>query len=268
MSNLSDIGFPVRGEQDINEMIQNVARDVDEIRCFNGFYYKFTDESGAEIYLQTNPGQELIGFNPHFAGKSRRKVALAKTIERDSSDLDGGFYVWANPAEENTPESGEYPFVFDVPDFRAAGKIKLPQNFEIQLTAFASNEFQLFENAQVYFDSQNSELKIAAKSFIPNGLFTADNPPEAVDPPRPFGIIAGEIKEFELKTNKLSGEKFYWFLIETLGGEIDVVADPKLVSAEPNSGGILQGQFWLSGKLLNAADKKSNNELFKSLIDD
>lgn len=266
MSNLSDIGFPVRGEQDINEMIQNVARDVDEIRCFNGFYYKFTDESGAEIYLQTNPGQELIGFNPHFAGKSRRKVGLTKSVERDSSDLDGGFYAWANPSDVK-PESGEYPFVFDVPDFRAAGKVKLPQIFEIQLTAFASNDFQLYESATSFADSQTSAPPIAAKSFIPNGLFTAGNPPEPIEPPRPFGILSGEIREFELKINRLSGESFYWFLVETFGGEIDVVADPKLAASAPQIGGILHGQFWLSGKLLNPAEKKNNDELFKSLID-
>ena len=251
MSNLSDIGFPIKGEEDINEMIQNVARYVEEVPCLNGFYYRFTDDSGAEIYLQTNQGQEIIGFNPHFAGKSRRKVTLTKSIERDSSELDGGFHVWANPAEENNPESGEYPFVFDVPDFRTIGKIKFPQDFEIQLTAFASNEFKIYESEQDYYDSQSSETTFAAKSFVPSGLFSPDENTPAIEPPRPFGIFTGEIKEYELKTNMLRKEQFYWFLVETLGGEVDVVADPKLIETEPKIGGILSGQFWLSGKLMN-----------------
>lgn len=254
MSNLSDIGFPVSGEQDVNEMIQSVAKYVAEVPCYNGFYYKFTDESGAEIYLQTNLGQELIGFNPHFAGKSRRKVALTKNIERDSSELDGGFHAWANPAEENNPESGEYPFVFDVPDFRTIGRINFPQNTEIQLTAFASNEFQIYESEETYLDSQNSEVKFAAKSFVPSGLLSPDDNAPPVEPPRPFGIFAGEIKEFELKTNFLTNEKFYRFLVETLGGEVDVVADVKLVTIEPKIGGVLRGQFWLSGRLINPPD--------------
>lgn len=251
MSNLSDIGFPVKGEEDINEMIQNVARYVVEVPCLNGFYYRFTDESGAEIYLQTNQGQEIIGFNPHFAGKSRRKVTLTKIIERDSSELDGGFHGWANPAEENNPESGEYPFVFDVPDFRTIGRIKFPQDFEIQLTAFASNEFKIYETAQHYLNSQDSEVKFASKSFVPSGLFAPDENTPAPETPRPFGIFTGEIKEYELKTNMLRKEQFYWFLVDTLGGEVDVVADAKLVTAEPEIGGILSGQFWLSGKLID-----------------
>jgi hypothetical protein len=63
-------------------------------------------------------------------------------------------------------------------------------------------------------------------------------------------MFAGEIKEFELKTNALTNAEFYWFLVETLGGEIDVVSDPKWIEKEPQIGGIVSGQFWLSGKII------------------
>ena len=99
MSNLSDIGFPTPGDQDINEMIMHVLEFAKPIQCEQGFYLKFSDASGAEIYFQGNFDQELVGFNPHFAGKSRRKVGLTQKIERDSSELDGGFHGWANPFE-------------------------------------------------------------------------------------------------------------------------------------------------------------------------
>lgn len=257
MSNLSDIGFPVKSEEDVNEMIMNVARYVEGIPCLNGFYYKFADESGAEIYLQASPDQELIGFNPHFNGKSRRKVSLTARIERDSSELDGGFHAWTNPAEENNPESGEYPFVFEVPDFRTIGKIKFPYACEMQLTAFASNEFQISESEEEHYDSQDSEIKFSVKSFIPSGLFAPQENAQPTRPERPFGIFTGEIKEFELKTNSLTKESFYWFLVDTLGGEVDVVADPKLVEKDPKIGGILSGQFWLSGRIFDAPDFKT-----------
>jgi hypothetical protein len=249
MSNLSDIGFPTPDEQAINEMIMHVLELAKPIECSKGFYLKFSDSSGAEIWLQGNFQQELIGFNPHFAGKSRRKVGLTKAIERDSSELDGGFHVWANPSDEDVESSGEYPFVFDVPDFRNNENIEFPKLCEIQLTAFASNEFQIFESEEDYFNSQEGEPKMASKSFIPSGLFSPDGS-EQNESPRPFGIFAGEIKEFDLKTNELSGEKFYWLLVETLGGEVDVVADPKLIPNDPKNGGIISGQFWLSGRLI------------------
>ena len=253
MSNLSDIGFPVRSEQDVNSLIETMTeQELIPTKCSHGFYLKFADASGAEIYLQGNLEQELIGFNPHFAGKSRRKVGLTQMIERDSSELDGGFHAWANPISEDAEiNSGEYPFVFDVPDFRTIENLELPEIREIQLTAFASNDFKVFANEEDYYASQDAEPQRSAKSFVPSGLF-AFNEDEDGDLKivRPIAILAGEIKESKLKANELTGEKFYHFFVETLGGEIDVVADANLISDEPKIGGIVNGQFWLSGKIL------------------
>ena len=255
MSNLSDIGFPVQSEQDVNVLITETIKYVESVKCPRGFYLRFADASGAEIYLQGNNNQELIGFNPHFAGISRRKVELTRAIERDSSELDGGFHAWANPHGEDMETSGEYPFVFDVPNFRLDEIADFPHVREIQLTAFASNDFEIFADEESYAANQESDLKYASKSFVPVGLLAYDETDESFDfsVVRPVGKFTGEIKEFELKTNELSGEKFYWFLVETLGGEVDVVADAKLVKITPKTGGIVSGQFWLSGILQSLA---------------
>ncbi len=250
MSNLSDIGFPVQSEQDVNRIIENLLSIVKPTACSSGAYYIYTDTSGAEMYLQGNSGDELIGFNPHFAGKSRRKICLTRAIERDSSELDGGFYAQANPSDDSG-ESGEYRFVFDAPDFRTNTNPQFPRICEIQLTAFASNDFKIFADEKSYDESQTNEPKYSSKSFVPVGLSAFDNDEETIDlsAVRPIAMFAGEIKEFELKTNQLSGNEFYWFLVETFGGEIDIVADVKLISVEPQIGGIVSGQFWLSGRI-------------------
>ena len=251
MSNLSDIGFPTPDDNAINEMIMHVLEHTKPVKSSHGFYLVYRDASSAEIYLQGNFKEELVGFNPHYAGKSRRTVGLKTAIERDSSELDGGFHAWANPPD-GLSESGDYPFVFDVPDFRTVENLEFPQTVEIQLTAFASNDFKIFESDDDYQKAQESELKYASKMFVPSGLFAVDEKGGNRDLSlaRPVGMFAGEIKDFELKTNALSGEKFYALLVETLGGEIDVVVDPKFVPQEPKIGGIVSGQFWLSGKVL------------------
>lgn len=256
MSNLSDIGFPTRSEQDINDMISHVLELAETAACPpRGFYLKFSDASGAEIWLQGNTEQELIGFNPHFAGKSRRRVGLTEAIERDSSELDGGFHAWADPTDEDVEISGKYPFVFDAPDFRLNQIASFPHVCEIQLTSLASNDFKIYADESEFDASQTDDLKRAAKSFVPTGLLALDAGDAAVDlsHARPIAVLAGAIKEYELKTNALSGEKFYWFLIDTYGGETDVVADIKLISSEPKIGGIVSGQFWLSGKIVDDA---------------
>lgn len=253
MSNLSDIGFPVKSEQDVNQVIMDIMNHLKPVPCPpRGYYFKFEDESGAEIYMQTNPQQEIMGFNPAFSGKSSRKVGITKLIERDTSELDGAFYAWANPADNDLETTGEYPFVFDSPDFRTHENIELPKLTEIRLTAFASNDFQIFADANEFDDSQEERQKVSSKSFIPSGLFSFDKDGESIelDPPQAHGILTGEIKEFELLTNKFTGEKFYWLWVETYGGEIDVVADSNLIKDEPKIGGIIRGSFWLSGKIL------------------
>jgi hypothetical protein len=252
MSNLSDIGFPTPDEQAVNEMIMHVLESAQPVQNPRGFYLRYADPSGAEIYLQGSFEQELIGFNPHFAGASRRRVGLVRAIERDSSPLDGGFYAWANPTTEDVEQSGEYPFVFDAPDFRAIEEKEFPRLAEIQLTAFASNDFQIFDAGDDYQRAQESDFQYASKMFVPVGLFdfSKENWDEE-NPPRPVGKMAGEIKEFALKTNEMSGERFYHFLIDTHGGEADVVVDPKYVTREPRAGGIVSGTFWLSGRVLS-----------------
>jgi hypothetical protein len=220
-----------------------------EIRCERGVYLKFSDESGAELYLQGNKEQELIGFNPHFAGKSRRKVSLTESVQRDSSELDGGFHAWAGPNEIG--DDGEYPFIFDVPDFRTVAEDGFPKHCEIQLTAFGSNDFELAEAEDESTVSKKSEPSVAVKSFVSSGLAALIEMNETdLTLARPIASFAGEVKDFELKTNKLSNEMFCWFLVETLGGEIDIVVDPKFVTSEPQIGGIVSGTFWLSGRVI------------------
>lgn len=246
MSNLSDIGFPVKSSEDVNKLIEIWIKTVEEIPCRKGWYLKFSDDSGAEIYLQKDFGDELTGFNPYFKGKSRRKVFLTKLIERDTSELDGAFYAWANAEKA---DDGDYPFVFDVPII-FAHNLQLPTVCEIQLNAFASNNLRVFDSEEEY---KREGPRWASQSFVPSGLFHFAEDGGMVDtvPPQAHAILAGFIKEFELKTNQATNEKFYWFLVETFGGEIDVLADEKLITKAPQINGILQGSFWLTGKVLD-----------------
>ena len=192
----------------------------------------------------------LIGVNPHFAGESRRHVCLTDTVERSDSPLDGAYHAWANPPKLDDPQGGEYPFVFDVPDFRLAEEILFPKSYEIQLTAFASLDFDIFDD-EASFNSGGvfGSVKLATNSFIPSGLFSKASAPPAQ------ATLSGTIKACTERLNQHSNVAFWWFLVDTLGGEIDVVADKSLVKRPPKVGGILFGAFWLSGRLINTMSK-------------
>jgi hypothetical protein len=47
----------------------------------------------------------------------------------------------------------------------------------------------------------------------------------------------------------VTGNRFWWALVDTLGGTYDVVIDPELLPDSPRAGNILSGWFWLSGRI-------------------
>jgi len=247
MNDLSNIGFNIDTEDEFANLIEKSFERASQIEVPWGFYIHFIDASGAELWTQLNLDGEYIGFHPHFHGISRRVVSITKEIEGEESELDGMFYAWANPKEPTEPESGDYPFVFNVPDMKVLDEMDYPQLVEIQLTAFAS-DLQFYPNEDDYYGSQDEELQFAVESFMPIGLFDNDEEGEV---PEPFAVFSGVVQQSEVRTNEMTGEKFYWMLVDTLGGEVDVVASTDLCERLPNPLSIIQGQFWLSGRILD-----------------
>lgn len=240
MSNLSDIGFPAKGDEEINSMIMSVLDGAVEQKCENGFYLRFSDPSGAELYLQGNHSHEMIGFNPHFNGKSRRKVSLLHTIVRDTSELDGAYHAAAEQCE----------CIFDVPDFRMFKVDAMPCPVEIQLTAFGSNDFTLLGDEGA-LAAHAPAGQWQPQRLIPPGLKELLSDPQVnMSQMRPVAKITGRVREWELKENKVNGNRFYWLLVETEGGDVDVVIDPVYVPDEPVAGNVVAGHFWLSGRIL------------------
>src|SRR5262249_30808454 len=135
-----------------------------------GVYFRWSDPSGAEIWLQVNANNELIGMNPHYAGRSAVRVGLTSRLpSARPSELDGSFRGSAEPAGD-AHATGCYPFVFDAPDYRLHEELSLPARKEVQIAAFA-HEIAAFETIAAYEASQTG-VKCASQSFIPSGLFT------------------------------------------------------------------------------------------------
>jgi hypothetical protein len=96
--------------------------------------------------------------------------------------------------------------------------------------------------------SQNKDITFAPKSLIPSGLFTPSG--KIKEPPLAEIIFNGRVVETARVANPVTGQKFYWARVHTLGGELDVVADPQIVQGNVVQDGIVNGTFWLSGRLL------------------
>jgi hypothetical protein len=211
-----------------------------------GAYLRWVSGCGAELWLQAADDGDVIGMNPHFDAHSSVRVRLSARVCRPGETaLDGAFHGWADP-QEDEPECGAYPFVFDSPDFARYAELDLPSVQTAHVVAFA-HEIQAFESPEAFDRSQPEERKFASQFFIPSGLFQPGG--GETDPPAALAVFAGHVLQADRRTNPATGRDFYWALVASHGGSYDVVADPSLLEEPPVVGGVIQGQFWLSGRL-------------------
>jgi hypothetical protein len=245
-SHLSTLGILTQTNEEFHQFIVQAAETGTRIEVNNGAYIQWTSGVGAEIWLQVNQDDEVIGIKPHFSGNAIMPVALTERIEHSEYRLNGAFYAWADPQEDSL-EFGEYPFVFDTPDYLLYHSLILPKRVNVQLAAFAY-ELQAFENEAEYYAAQQGEIKFFSESFIPTGTFSL----EGVQPnsPQAEAMFTGYVLQTTRLTNPTTGGTFYWAHVRTLGGEIDVVVDPEVLNGKLTQGGIIQGAFWLSGRVM------------------
>ncbi|CCD93575.1 conserved hypothetical protein [Bradyrhizobium sp. ORS 375] len=254
-SNFSTIGLAIDSMKDMEALVKRVIPLAERLPAPAGAYYlRWSDPSGAELWIQVDGGNELTGIRPHCAGLSNINVGLtARFPAAAPSSLDGAFQGWADPSGGEA-DMGCYPFMFDAPDFRCHDGLALPVCLTVQVAAFA-HDVRFFETVAAYDASQTDDVKFASRSFIPSGLFTPSG--ESAVPPQSRSIFAGHVIAADKKVNALTGGAFYWALVETYGGTYDVVIDEDLLPDVPRVGGVISGSFWLSGRIVAPSDESS-----------
>jgi hypothetical protein len=253
-SQFSAIGFNVTSGEDLAALASRVAERADTISVKPGQYLKWAPPSGEQLWLQVKHSGDAMGMNPHFAGKSAVRVAVEARVTRPShTPLDGSFLAWANP-QEGATSGGDYPFVFDCPDAAVYADLQLPTIADAQIAAFAQ-QLSVYASEEAYQAAQAAQgLSFASRSFIPSGLVAPDGTP--VEPPEPHALFVGHVVEADLRCNAVTGELFWWALVDTLGGTFDVVIDPALLADPPRPGHVVSGWFWLSGRLRTNVERK------------
>lgn len=247
MSNLYQaLGFPIGSAQELIDWIMRAAEHGDPVEAADVTYLRWRAGGGAELWVQVREDGGIVGVEPHLDGDARMRVALtARVREEDAPAGQGAFHGWADPQDEADPESGQYPFVFSLPDFRTRDGLALPLVADVRLAALAY-ELEAFPSEEAYLAGQSGELKYAPESFIPAGLFTTD--PDGT--PRPDAMFTGRVLQAERRVNEASGGAFVRARVRTLGGEIEVAADPAIVQGEVVPGGIVTGSFWMTGRIV------------------
>ena len=249
---ITTLGFLVSTEQDFRHYVYQTSEFGEKIETRNGSYTCWTPGHGIELWAQTNLHRRLLGMNPHFRGQSSVRVEITGRIPRYGSRiLDGAFYGWANPSPIGSDNEIHVPFVFDVPDYDVYDWVHIPCTARIQLAAFAIR-LHCFADDERYHAAlrQSGEQRQQLLTFAPIGMFAPDG--RVRHPARAEASFSGRVLATEMITNPVTWQKFYRVKVRTLIGEVDVVADPQLVQGRLVPDIIIHGEFWLSGRLLDA----------------
>ncbi len=255
-SQFSSIGFHVSSGEDLAALASSVADRADTIDAPAGQYLRWAPPSGEQLWLQVKRSGDAMGMNPHFEGKSVVRGTLeARVVRKTHTPLDGTFLAWANPPADGSA-GGEYPFAFDCPDATTHDRLELPATVTLQVAAFAQRMTVHDTEAAYHAEQALQGTSFESRSFIPSGLVSPSGEP--VTPPESHALIAGHVVEAQERRNSLSGEPYWWALVETLGGTFDVVSDPALLSGPIHTGNVISGWFWLSGRVRQNAPQRAS----------
>jgi hypothetical protein len=254
-SQFSSIGFRVSTGEDLAELASSVADRADTIDAAEGQYLKWAPPTGEQLWLQVKRSGDAMGMNPHFEGRSVVRALLEARITRPThTPLDGTFLAWANPPVDGVG-AADYPFAFDCPDAAVNDALDLPALVTLQVAAFAQ-QVTVHESEAAYRAHQLSQnTQFDSRSFVPSGLISPSGEP--VTPPESHALIAGHVIAAAPRRNSVTGDPFWWALIDTVGGTFDVVVDPPLLAGPIHPGSVVSGWFWLSGRVRRHAPPRA-----------
>jgi hypothetical protein len=186
-SHFSSIGLPFSDRQGFRALARSIFdRTHEVIPVSGGQYRRWASRCGAEVWLQIGEGDQIMGMHPHFAGASSMRVGLTERVSRkNDTPLDGAFLAWAKPRNEDA-SSGNYCFVFDVPDYLRQD-IRLPSIVDARVVAFAHSiecysSPEAYDQAEAYEQARTGRRKFASQCYITSGMMTPDGDP--INPPR------------------------------------------------------------------------------------
>jgi len=212
---------------------------------------RWTDPSGAELWIYVDDTGSMKSVQPHFSGGTRITMELQDLVERpDISPFDGGFVALTRTGGTNPNLGGGFPVIFDAPDFPDVKDAFLTASHDVELAAFAV-ELNAYESEEAFKEAQPEMKPLEVPSFIPAGLLglTQGSGPTA------HALMVGHLLEWEEVTNELTGRRFYKVLMETPAGPVVLVIEPDLLPGPLEKGSVLQAGAWISGRIAPENDE-------------
>ncbi len=236
MTHFSDIGLDMlENGEDVLTMLYS---GKGKMGCCekNGVRYlvaRFDD--CIEFWLDTDENDNVESFEIHYAGDGKITVNYIEWLDEDDS-----IFKLLN-CEVHTNIDCEIPMNIMIPDAAMTDCLEDGDVLTVQAACFA-------ESLEVVLPEEDESDDTDDGSMIPCGTFDIDGDPDFEQ--SPHIIMQGTVRFAEKRVNSYSGESYYYIRLECLGMVYDVLAAIDALEDTPAEGTVLDGVFWVSGRLL------------------
>lgn len=250
-SHFSAIGFPISSQIEFERLLKMSFETGQAIPIHNGKYVVWEPGEGVQLWVKVKD-RVVLGCSPHYSGEGVLKAQVRGFYSRpeDIAAADGALIGASLPLDA---ASASFPLIVDVPGFEAAAShVVPPQVVTLQVSAFA-REMNCFPDSDAYARWQFAQPDAPSlDSFLFPGLSAAQTGTSAGGPAPAEAHITARVVKAQMRINSITQQNFIALVAATTGGgTIDIVANPQAASGELLAGGIIQGAFWLSGRILD-----------------
>ena len=236
-SHFAAIGFDVERDK-IGDLLSGTLEHGARIPVdTESSYYVWKPGGGPELWVgvrEAGEAKDWLALTPYFRGPSRLSARIEAFDDEPQYPFEGRASVWAVGRNEMDLQ---HPLSIDLADYALRGDLMSGTVVSFGIAGFA-HSFEWWPDEASYMESPRKS-PLGLKSFIPIGMFKDSGAP------RSSGLFTGRIEAAQRLTNTATGQPFLHAVVDTISGQIDVVASSDLVQDIPNTGGIVKATCWL-----------------------
>ena len=244
------------------DAIAGIARSKGRrIVCPDGEYRAWLSPGGAEIWLhypngpdepggtqrQVEPIDDLKGITVFQRGAGTIRMRVHRRLSWKPENALDGVCIASLPALRRKGRA--LPFVFEQVGY-AVEPMPTPFDARVQVAGLAHRVWA--------YDTEAEFLRaIPSRRLVGRGAIVAMDPDEVADArliyrtkPGALWLVTGVIQKAIQLRNPLAGSPYYWLLVETDRGAIDVVANPGVIEGDVSVGHTIQSVVSMVGRIV------------------
>lgn len=237
------IGFDTRNEEDFEKLSIQAEKNGEILNIESAPSYYRCWKIGNHIELWVAIEKEYFQcFSPYYSTGRIIDMRLIYEVEDNNCEFERGYYAEVLDSET----ASDVPIIFDMPNSMITRK-------RTELNTVQKVELCGFAERIAYYASEDDFRKVKPRMsstyYLPCGTFS----PRVDDPDfkqSAHAFLAGIIKKVRKETNPITLKTFYHLTIENTLHEMDIVVSSEELSDKVETGAIVDGTFWFTGKIV------------------